>query len=180
MSADLSVAKRYAKAAFDAVGAERAETLVASLSAFAQQMENHRELRDAFFNPAVSDSEKKQVLNDIASALHADLPETKRLLELLLENKRLLLVREIASELDALAKAYKKLLSVEVTTARAVSQSERDGMLEKLRADFGSLLEVSWKEDQSIIGGMRVQCGDTVLDASVRGGLEKMRTQLIG
>lgn len=185
MASERTIAKRYAKAIFDAAGVEKADAMLPALQTIGEAFEQHAQLRHVMLNPAVAEFEKANVLNDLAtSALGAqgtsqEFPELRTLLVILEENKRLRVITLIAEELDILVKSYKKLLSLEVESAREISAEEKEALTAQLRVEFGPLLEVSWSVDASLIGGMRVRCADTVLDSTVRGNIEKLRAELM-
>ena len=65
-----------------------------------------------------------------------------------------------------------------VQTAFAMSETDLRSLKDKLAARFGEGLEVRVVEDPSLIGGVRVTVGDNVLDASVKGSIEKMKQAL--
>ena len=65
-----------------------------------------------------------------------------------------------------------------VQTAFAMNEADLRSLKDKLEARFGGGLEVRVVEDPSLIGGVRVTVGDNVLDASVRGSIEKMKQAL--
>jgi F-type H+-transporting ATPase subunit delta len=65
-----------------------------------------------------------------------------------------------------------------VQTAFAVSETELQSLKDKLEARFGEKLEIRVMEEPSLIGGVRVTVGDNVLDASIKGSIEKMKQAL--
>lgn len=65
-----------------------------------------------------------------------------------------------------------------VQTAFAMSETELQSLKDKLEARFGEKLEIRVMEEPSLIGGVRVTVGDNVLDASIKGSIEKMKQAL--
>lgn len=99
---------------------------------------------------------------------------------------RLLVQRGRAEILPAVAAEYQRLLNrrrgvVEavVTSAAPLSADETSALRAKLAEMTGGDVDLTVRVDDALIGGLTVQVGDQLLDASVRGRLERLRTQLV-
>ena len=67
---------------------------------------------------------------------------------------------------------------VTVTTAVPLKAQAREKLTEKLQKMYGSRIILVEKTDPSIVGGMIVSCGDSMLDGSVKTKLENMHKQI--
>jgi F-type H+-transporting ATPase subunit delta len=65
-----------------------------------------------------------------------------------------------------------------VTSAAPLSDAERDAVRERLAAMTGDTVEIETRVDPSLLGGILVRMGDRLIDGSVRGRLERLRTRL--
>ena len=74
--------------------------------------------------------------------------------------------------------ALKKALSLKVTSAFAVPEEEVQSAKQKVQEAFGGLASIAWEVDKSLIGGVRIEAGDKVLDNSIKNSLEKIRAEL--
>ncbi len=99
---------------------------------------------------------------------------------------RLLVQRGRAEILPAVAAEYQRLLNrrrgvVEavVTSAAPLSADETSALRAKLAEMTGGDVDLTVRVDDALIGGLTVRVGDQLLDASVRGRLERLRTQLV-
>jgi F-type H+-transporting ATPase subunit delta len=99
---------------------------------------------------------------------------------------RLLVQRGRAETLPAVAVEYQRLLNrrrgvVEavVTSASALSPDETTALSAKLAEMTDAAVDLQVRVDAALIGGLTVRVGDQLLDASVRGRLERLRTHLV-
>jgi F-type H+-transporting ATPase subunit delta len=143
------------------------------------------ELRDAFAaapdlgamleNPEVDTRLKGDVLARVAAS--AD-ELVVNFLRLAAEKGRAAELSEIVDELDALVAARDRVLDVELTTATALDDEEFGRILERIETASGRKVQASRTVDPDLIGGLVLQAGSLRLDASVRGRLDRLRTDL--
>jgi F-type H+-transporting ATPase subunit delta len=105
-------------------------------------------------------------------------PEGANLVGLLAENKRLSLMPEIVQSFEAEKAAREGMLEAHVTTAYELSAEQLTGLMARLEAKFGRKITATQSVDPELIGGVVVQVGDEVMDASVRGGLANLAVTL--
>jgi len=72
------------------------------------------------------------------------------------------------------AKLQQGIQKIVITSARELSQK----MIEEIAGLFGKKVEVETNIDKSLIGGVVVRTGDTILDASVKSQLEQLQKEL--
>jgi F-type H+-transporting ATPase subunit delta len=70
-------------------------------------------------------------------------------------------------------------LTVELTTARELSDQEADAIVSQIEQAAGRKVEASRSVDPELIGGIVIQVGSHLADASVRGRLERLRQELV-
>ena len=88
-------------------------------------------------------------------------------------------LEEIAKEFEQLMAREEKRLTVELTTARELSDSEADAILEEIEKAAGRKVDATRKVDPDLVGGIVLQAGSLRVDASVRGRLERLRHELV-
>jgi len=127
-------------------------------------------------NPKVGD---QQVFDVVADVAKAQLPDNaKNFLRTVIENGRLAALPEIATQFRALKNAQSGSSDAVVYSAFPIDAGALNGVSGALEKRFGRKLNVSVKEDPSLIGGIRVVVGDEVLDTSVKARLEQMKVAL--
>jgi F-type H+-transporting ATPase subunit delta len=171
---------RYARAFADVVTAERLDTtkLDQQLNDFLLTWDGSAELRELFVNPAVAAPQKIAVLDKMNVKLKLQ-KELRNLLAVLIKNDRIHDVRDVAAAYRAELQERQGVRSVEIVTARELSEQDRAGLVAGVGKLAGAKIQASFKLDQSILGGTVVRIGSTVYDGSVRGRLERLKEALI-
>jgi len=103
---------------------------------------------------------------------------TRNFVRLLVEKGRAAEVREVATEFEALVAAREGVLDVELTTASALSDEEFGRIVGRIEQASGKRVQATRSVDPGLIGGLVLQAGSMRLDASVRGRLDRLRTDL--
>ncbi|MBS4097766.1 MAG: F0F1 ATP synthase subunit delta [Sulfuricella sp.] len=127
-------------------------------------------------NPAVDSARVAEVVLSICGGQLGQ--EGANLVHVLSENKRLPLVPEIVSLFEALKAAQEGELNAHVCTAYEMSAEQLASLAAKLETKFGRKINATQSVDADLIGGIVIQVGDEVMDASVRGGLGSLSVTL--
>jgi F-type H+-transporting ATPase subunit delta len=101
-------------------------------------------------------------------------------LRLIAEKGRAAELADIVEELDVLVAREKRILDVELTTATQLSDDDFERILGQIESASGRKVQAERKVDPDLIGGIVLQAGSMRLDASVRGRLNRLRTELRG
>jgi len=134
------------------------------------------QVRDFAVNPSVSSARVTElVLSVCGEQLGA---EGQNLARLLVENKRLNLLPEIVVLFETLKAEQEGELAAHITSAFPLDADQLAGLVVKLEKKFGRKVTASQSLDEALIGGVVIQVGDEVMDASVRGGLEALAVTL--
>jgi F-type H+-transporting ATPase subunit delta len=105
-------------------------------------------------------------------------PAVANLVRLLVERGRLDIIGAIAEEFRRLVNAERGIVHAIITTAIPLKADETAAIDARLRAMTGATVELQVQVDPALIGGLTVRIGDRLIDASVRGRLERLRDQL--
>ncbi|MEX1143122.1 MAG: ATP synthase F1 subunit delta [Thermoleophilaceae bacterium] len=145
------------------------------LGQFADALDGNRDLQVFFFSPYFSSQEKK----DAIGTLVEDADESfVRFLELLAERHRMPAIFRIRRELDAMWRRENRLLPVSVTSAVELDSGLVEDIGNRIQEQTGQRVDLSSRVDPGVLGGLVLQVGNMVLDASVRNRLERLRKQV--
>lgn len=122
--------------------------------------------------PEVAEEHKAFRLAEVCGAELND--RARKFVQVLATNKRLPLLGEIHQQFEALRALEQQSLDVEITSAFPLVESQEEALREALNRRFAKDIEITSQVDASLIGGAIIRAGDTVIDGSVRGKLEKL------
>jgi F-type H+-transporting ATPase subunit delta len=166
-------ARVYAEALFE-VGRDKGklDVLQQQLGQFADAVDRNRELQVFFFSPYLSTAEKQE---GIEKAIEGAEPELINFLELLVDKHRMTEVFRIRRELDELWKQENRRIDVTVTSAVELDPAVVEKIGQEVERQTEEKVDLSSRVDSEILGGIVLQVGNMVLDASIRSRLEKLR-----
>lgn len=166
-------ARVYAEALFDVAKQKgKLDAVRDELAQFAVAVDGNRELQVFFFSPYFSSAEKVAGLKRAVSDADAELIN---FLELLIEKQRMPEIFRIRRQLDELWKQENRRIDVTVTSAVTLEPAVVEKVGEEIERQTGQKVELSSRVDAEILGGIVLQVGNKVLDASIRSRLEKLR-----
>ena len=175
MAEPSTIARPYAAALFQASTAADGAQLVSQLDALAGIAADPG-LRQFAADPKVSDEQVFGVVTGIAGD---DLsPKLRNLLSTVIDNGRLSVLPEIASQFRTLVNDRGGVADAQVVSAFPLDAGQQASLAKVLEKRFGRQLKVAVAVDPTLIGGVRVTVGDEVLDTSVVARLEQMRAAL--
>jgi F-type H+-transporting ATPase subunit delta len=170
------IATVYARSLFQAADDQgKLDEVREQLGEFADALDGERRLQVFFFSPYFSTQEKVEGLRRTVSGAE---PIFLNFLELLLENHRMPALFRIRREYDRLWKERNKLLPVQVTSAVELDEQTVRNIGDRIAEQTGRRVELSSSVEPDILGGIVVQVGNQVLDASIRNRLETLRKQV--
>ena len=145
------------------------------LGQFDDALSEDRNLQVFLFSPYFSSEEKKAGIGRIVT--DAD-ERVVNFLELLAERHRMPVLHRIRRSFDALWAEENRLLPVTVTSAVELDQGLVEDIGRRIGEQTGRRVELSSSVDPDVLGGLKVQVGNMVLDATVRNRLEQLRKQV--
>jgi F-type H+-transporting ATPase subunit delta len=167
------IARVYADALFRAAKEEgKLDTIREQLAQFADALDQSRELQLFFFSPYFSSKEKSEGLK---KAIDGAEPELINFLELLNEKHRMPVLFRIRRKFEQLWAVENRRLGVTVTSAVELDPAVVEKIGEEIENQTGQTVQLQSKVDDDILGGIVLQVGNMVLDASLRNRLEKLR-----
>ena len=175
MSQPLTLARPYARAAFELASSSNALGDWAKKLAFAAQAAADPQVRALFGNPRVGPSELASLFlpdGESADSTFASF------IKLLADNQRLQALPEIAALFEQRKREAEKVLQVRVRTAAPIDASETAKLKDALKRRFGRDIELEQTVDPAVLGGAIIDAGDVVIDGSVRGRLHQLEAAL--
>jgi F-type H+-transporting ATPase subunit delta len=172
-------AARYARALLDVAVKEADPVRIGEqLASFAALVSEHAVLRDALNNPGVPAASKQKLVGELSGRLSLLSPIAK-LLQMLAERDRLVLLTELNDVYQERLRDHQQILQAEVTTATPLDAADTDALRTRLQSATGKHVTMTARVDPSLIGGLVARIGSTVYDGSVAAQLARMRDRLL-
>ena len=168
-------ATRYAKAILDlAVQDKATDALEKDMRTVMATISDSEELQEMLASPVIQGSAKKQALDVIFKGSHAI---TEGLVSMLIENKRIGLLNEVAQKYIILNEQLKGENLALVTTAVPLTPELEKKILKQIVQVTGKNVTIESKVDESIIGGFVLRVGDLQYDASIANKLNNLKRE---
>jgi F-type H+-transporting ATPase subunit delta len=170
------LARVYGKALFEvARGAGKLGLVREQLAQFVDAVRADRGLQVFLFSPYFSTQEKRTGLQ---RALEGADEAFMRFLELLVERHRMPVIFRIRDEYERLCEQAEGRLAVEITSAVELPEATASQLAQQIGERTGRRIDLRRRVDPGIIGGLILRVGNSILDASVRTRLERLRREV--
>jgi F-type H+-transporting ATPase subunit delta len=172
-----AAARRYAQAAFE-LAVESNQTrewtqAVNEIAAFMTEPDYRRLLENSRVG-----QERKQAL--ITAGLSHLPPLALNLARLLVRKGRTALAADMATQFNLLVEAREGIARAKAVTAIPLADPEKEELARRLQAQTGQRVVLETEVDPALLGGVVVQIGDRLVDASTRARLQALRDSLVG
>ena len=169
-------AKRYARAVFETAQTEgRIEHWEHSLARL-RELFSDPKVAQVLSNPTIAASERMQF---VAESPHLVDPEATNLAKLLIESNRVRDIDGIVDEFDSLADEAAGRVRATVTTAIELGAHDRDRIARELSIRLNKEVKLQVAVDPRILGGLKLQYGDHVVDGTIATKLQQLRRRLV-
>lgn len=175
MTQPVTIARPYARAAYEIASAHGAQNAWAEKLAFAAEVAAEPQVVALFGDPRLS----PQALASLF--VRGDEPtdsEFARFLGVLADNRRLRELPEIAALFEQMKRDAEHVLRVRVRSAVPLEDGEAARLIEALKRRFNSDIQLECSVDPSVLGGAVIDAGETVIDGSLKSRLAKLQTAL--
>jgi F-type H+-transporting ATPase subunit delta len=170
------IAQVYARSLFDvAKEHDVLDEVHEQLGQFADAMAENRELQMFFFSPYFSSAEKKDGVEKVVEGGDGYLVN---FLKLVAERHRMPAVFRMRRRFDALWREENRLLEVRITSAVSLDEDLVRTIGGRIEEQTGQRIDLDANVDPDVIGGLVLRVGNMVMDASVRGRLERLRREV--
>ena len=176
MAERATIARPYAKAAFE---------YARDAKAFAEWSQGLKTAAEIVADPRVaaitddphwSQADLVSIITDVAGAKLN--PGMQNFVRVLAENRRLLLLPEIAAHYEQFRSVAENTVDVEVISAVKLDAAQSEKLSSALSTRLKRKVRMQNSIDPSLLGGAVVRAGDLVIDGSLKGRLERLATEL--
>ena len=177
-SVSVGIAARYASALFDLAKDEKAlKALEADADALTAALSVSPDLATMISSPVISRDEQAAAMAAIATKMKLG-TLTANTLALMAQKRRLFVLPQFLTQLADRIADEKGEMTAEVTSATALSAAQSKKLAETLKAKVGKTIKLNTTVDETLIGGLIVRLGSTMIDTSVKAKLAALQNAM--
>ncbi|MBU2971579.1 MULTISPECIES: F0F1 ATP synthase subunit delta [unclassified Pseudoalteromonas] len=174
MSELTTIARPYAKAAFEFAVEKQTVSDWNDMLVFAAQVANNQQVSSFIANKAAEEQ-----ANIFISVCAEQINEYgQNLVKVLAENGRLAALPEVAELFTEFKAEYDKEIDVDIISAAELAEAQLATLVSALEKRFSRKIKLNCSVDETLVGGLIVKAGDNVIDGSLRGKLNRLATTL--
>ena len=136
------------------------------------------DFKEMILNPTVTKEEKNKVIIKIADQYNF-CQTLKKFLGFLTTKNRLFFLNQIIGSFLDLISSSKGELKAKLLSSKKLSKSELEKIRNELSKDFQSPIKIDYKHDPDLIGGLVIQVGSVMVDASIKSKLRQLQKSMI-
>ncbi|WMO15313.1 F0F1 ATP synthase subunit delta [Pseudoalteromonas piscicida] len=175
MSELTTIARPYAKAAFELAVEKGTVEAWNEMLFFAGQVTSDEQVQALLGSIATESQQSEIIIKLCAEQLNE---QGQNLIKLMAENERLAAIPAVAELFAELKADYDKEIEVDVVSATVLADDTQAKLVAALEKRFARKVKLNCSIDEAIVSGLVIKAGDTVIDGSVRGKLERLATSL--
>jgi len=172
MAEKMTVARPYARAAFEVARDDKALAEWSDFLQRARLVAEDERIKALTGNPAVTREQLAGLFIEICGASAGGHGEN--FLRLLAENGRMDWLPEIATEFESLRAEAENVVDVQLTSAVELDADQRESFAAALKKRLGRDVRLHCDTDEKLLGGAVIRAGDLVIDGSLSGRLERL------
>ncbi len=135
-----------------------------------------------FFNiikdPTISQDDLSKVVNKLAENNGFD-DLFKNFLNFLIQKRRFFFIERILKSFIEICSKKRGELTAELKSAKKLSSDEIKKITDELSTNFSSKMKLNYKHDESLIGGLVIQVGSTMIDTSIKNKLQQIENRMV-
>ncbi|HET7215827.1 MAG TPA: ATP synthase F1 subunit delta [Terriglobia bacterium] len=174
----MAIASRYARALAEVLGAQGdVGAMQRELEDFAGVWRESDDLRQVLTSPTIPVEQKRAVLDAVIQKLEVSVT-AGNFLRVLLVNYRISLLEEVLEAFQKAANERLGIIEVQVSYAQDLTPDEQETLRRKFAELTGKKVEMKFRREEKLLGGIQARVGSTIYDGSAQGYLERLRGRL--
>ena len=147
-------------------------------NAFLNLISENKDFNDLVKDPTINQETLMNIINRISDNFEID-NLFKNFLNYLILKRRFFYVQQILASFIETCSEKRGELKAEIKTAKELTQEEISKITDELSNNFKSKIKLNYNHDQSLIGGLVIQVGSTMIDTSIRNKLQQIENRMI-
>lgn len=173
-----TIARPYAEAIFSLASEDSKLGEWSTMLAYASAVVADDNMIRMIGNNSVTKDQLTSLFLDVCGNKLSD--QGKNMIKVLIENRRLAVLPEIAKQFDTLKAEAEKTIEAEVVSAFEINKDQQKQIADKLKKRLGREVTLTCRVDNTLLGGVLIKAGDLVIDGSAIGQIHKLSVALAG
>ena len=103
----------------------------------------------------------------------------KKFLSFIISKRRFFYIEKILKDFISICSGSRGEIQAELTAAKNLDENEINKIKDDLASNYGSNIKLNYKNDPSLIGGLIIKVGSTMIDTSINNKLQKIEKKMI-
>ena len=174
-----STSSSYALALYE-LSEENSELpkIEAEIKSFKKLIKENIKFKEIILSPTIAVEDKKNIIFKISEQNNFS-NILKKFLAFITIKNRLFFLEKIIESFLSLVSNNKGELSAKLVSSKELTEEEKKKIQDQLSSDFKSPLNIDYKHDPGLIGGLIIQIGSIMIDASIKNKLKKLETKMV-
>ena len=147
-------------------------------SAFLTLISNNEEFDNLIKDPTANQDILINIINKIFKNFKLEIL-FKNFVSFLITKRRFFYIEKILKSFIEICSEKRGELKAEIKSAKELTREEISIITEELSNNFNSKVKLNYKYDQSLIGGLVLQVGSTMIDTSIKNKLQKIENRMV-
>ena len=173
-------AQRYSLALYElATESNLLNKIEEQTSAIIKLINSSKDFSNLIKNPTGNQDDSISVINKISENYNIE-NLLKIFITLLIKKRRFFYIEKILRNFTEICSKKRGELKAELKSAKELSSNEIKKITDELEKNFNSKMKLNYIHDKSLIGGLIVQIGSTMVDTSIKNKLQQIENRMIG
>ena len=147
-------------------------------SAFLTLISNNEKFDNLIKDPTINQDSLINIINKISENFKLEVL-FKNFVSFLITKRRFFYIEQILRSFIEICSEKRGELKAEINSAKLLSQEEINKITEELSNNFNSKIKLNYNHDQSLIGGLVVKIGSTMIDTSIKNKLQQIENRMV-
>ena len=172
-------ANRYSLALYELASESNSLSKIEENShAILKLISRNKDFNNFIKDPTISRDSLNQVIKKISDSFSLEVL-FKNFLSFLITKRRFFYIQQILKNFNEICSEKRGEIKAEIKSAKNLTQDEISKITQELTNNFKSEIKLNYTHDQSLIGGLVIQIGSTMIDTSIKKKLQQLETRMI-
>ena len=174
-----TVKNSYSQALFELATEEKSIIEVeGQVLSILELINNSSDFNDLIKDPTNKIKDQLKVIDAISNQFKFN-QLLKKFLSFLVSKRRFFYIEKILKDFISTCSGSRGEIQAELTAAKSLDENEINIIKDDLASNYGSNIKLNYKNDPSLIGGLIIKVGSTMIDTSIKNKLQQIEKKMI-